>query len=215
MHIGLGEVHGPTRPRSARTHREPRHAQPASPSARWRTALTSGPELHARALQRWRPGLGSPATSGAFPEALEYKASRGLRHLELVDRFRLGFANRTLGLRLPEKNRLAGAALRGRLQELGILRASGHEHFNGVCSATITLVQFKQRVKWLADSDPRQPGRRLLDHERRTGEETQGRAGVVAIDHQQMPAGRGVIGSARPTGGRTTSRRGRRSRRAS
>src|SRR5690606_15123242 len=46
-------------------------------------------------------------------------------------RFRLGFANRTLGLRLPEKNRKAGAEIRTRLQRLGVLRESGHEHFNG------------------------------------------------------------------------------------
>ena len=49
----------------------------------------------------------------------------------MIEHFRLGFANRTLGYRLPEKNRIAGAEMRGRLQKLGILRESGHEHFNG------------------------------------------------------------------------------------
>jgi DNA primase catalytic core len=65
------------------------------------------------------------------PEALKYLESRGLKSAEIVDRFRLGFANRTLGYRLPAKNRSAGAEMRGRLQKLGILRESGHEHFNG------------------------------------------------------------------------------------
>lgn len=65
------------------------------------------------------------------PEVQEYLRSRGLEHTELIDRFKLGFANRTLGYRLPEKNRKAGAELRGKLQEIGILRDSGHEHFNG------------------------------------------------------------------------------------
>jgi DNA primase catalytic core len=65
------------------------------------------------------------------PEALRYLESRGLKSAEMVERFRLGFANRTLGLRLPAKNRAAGAAVRGRLEELGIYRESGHEHFNG------------------------------------------------------------------------------------
>ncbi|WP_400189915.1 toprim domain-containing protein [Massilia orientalis] len=65
------------------------------------------------------------------PEALAYLASRGLDHPELVERFRLGYANRTLGLRLPEKSRLSGADIRARLQKVGILRESGHEHFNG------------------------------------------------------------------------------------
>lgn len=65
------------------------------------------------------------------PEALDYLSSRGLNHPELIERFRLGFANRTLGLRLPDKNRKAGAAIRTRLQTLGLVRDSGHEHFNG------------------------------------------------------------------------------------
>ncbi|WP_399678716.1 CHC2 zinc finger domain-containing protein [Xenophilus sp.] len=65
------------------------------------------------------------------PEALAYLEARGLDHPELVDTFRLGVADRTLGLRLPEKNRKDGTALRSRLQAIGILRESGHEHFNG------------------------------------------------------------------------------------
>ncbi|MDQ3274749.1 MAG: CHC2 zinc finger domain-containing protein [Actinomycetota bacterium] len=65
------------------------------------------------------------------PEALAYLEKRGLKSAELVEQFKLGFANRTLGLRLPAKNRDAGEALRGRLQKLGVLRESGHEHFNG------------------------------------------------------------------------------------
>ena len=65
------------------------------------------------------------------PEALKYLASRGLQSSEIIDRFRLGFANRTLGYELEEKSRVAGAEMRSRLQQLGILRESGHEHFNG------------------------------------------------------------------------------------
>ena len=65
------------------------------------------------------------------PEALRYLESRGLMDGEMIERFRIGFANRTLGYRLPEKNRKEGAELRGRLQRLGLLRESGHEHFAG------------------------------------------------------------------------------------
>jgi DNA primase catalytic core len=65
------------------------------------------------------------------PEALRYLESRGLKSSEMIGHFRLGFANRTLGYHLPQANRAAGAAQRGRLQELGILRESGHEHFRG------------------------------------------------------------------------------------
>jgi DNA primase len=70
-------------------------------------------------------------TLKASPEALAYLKARGIDHPEAIERFRLGFANRTLGLRLPEKNRRAGALMRARLTRVGILRASGHEHFNG------------------------------------------------------------------------------------
>ena len=46
-------------------------------------------------------------------------------------RFRLGYANRTLGYRLPSKQTKEGDAVRGRLTHLGVLRASGHEHLTG------------------------------------------------------------------------------------
>ena len=65
------------------------------------------------------------------PEALAYLEKRGIGAAEAIETFKLGFANRTLGYRLPKANRKAGAALRGQLQRLGILRESGHEHFNG------------------------------------------------------------------------------------
>jgi len=72
------------------------------------------------------------------PEALEYLAKRGLNNPELIDTFKLGYANRTLGYRLPEKNRKAGKELRGQLQEIGLIRSSGHEHFNGSVVVPIT-----------------------------------------------------------------------------
>lgn len=78
------------------------------------------------------------------PEALEYLASRGLRNSEMIERFRLGFANRTLGYRLPQKNRTAGAELRGQLERLGVYRVSGHEHFNG--SLVIPIFDEQGRV---------------------------------------------------------------------
>jgi len=65
------------------------------------------------------------------PEALAYLEQRGIRSDAAIEHFRLGFANRTLGLRLPAMNRKAGADVRTRLQRLGVLRESGHEHFNG------------------------------------------------------------------------------------
>src|SRR5580700_3802281 len=65
------------------------------------------------------------------PEALAVLERRGLDDPGLIEEFRLGYANRTLGYRLPAKNRKPGAELRGKLQELGVLRATGHEHLSG------------------------------------------------------------------------------------
>ncbi|MGH9801989.1 MAG: toprim domain-containing protein, partial [Blastocatellia bacterium] len=81
------------------------------------------------------------------PEALAYLQSRGLDHPELIDHFQLGFANRTLGLRLPAMNRKAGAQVRERLQGLGLLRMSGHEHFNG--SLVIPVLDLEGKVQEL------------------------------------------------------------------
>ena len=65
------------------------------------------------------------------PEALAYLEKRGLKSSALIDRFKLGFCDRTLCYRLPKKNRKDGAAIRASLHEAGILRESGHEHFRG------------------------------------------------------------------------------------
>jgi DNA primase catalytic core len=66
------------------------------------------------------------------PQAQQYLVKRGLESGEMIEHFRLGYANRTLNYHIPEKNRVAGREQRGRLEELGILREkTGHEHFNG------------------------------------------------------------------------------------
>lgn len=65
------------------------------------------------------------------PDALAYLDKRGLKNDEAIDKFRLGFADRTLCLRLPGKNRQEGEAIRSRLQKLGILRETGHELMTG------------------------------------------------------------------------------------
>jgi DNA primase catalytic core len=66
------------------------------------------------------------------PEALDYLQSRGLDSADAIEHFKLGYANRTLGLRLPNKQRKEGLAMRNRLERLGVMReASGHEHLAG------------------------------------------------------------------------------------
>jgi DNA primase len=65
------------------------------------------------------------------PAALAYLEKRGLKNDEAIATFKLGFADRTLGLRLPPKTRKDGEAIRTRLERLGVYRESGREHFNG------------------------------------------------------------------------------------
>ncbi len=89
------------------------------------------------------------------PEALAYLKTRGIDSTEAVEHFKLGFANRTLGLRLPHKNRLAGAEIRTRLQKIGIYRESGHEHFNG--SLIVSVFDQNGNVTEIY-------GRKLLDY---------------------------------------------------
>ena len=82
---------------------------------------------------------------GLFKQVLAYYAQRlakkscsdrlsqkaGLYCEEALQRFQIGYADRTLGLTLPHKNRKDGAHIRQRLQALGLYRPTGREHFNG------------------------------------------------------------------------------------
>lgn len=64
------------------------------------------------------------------PQAMAYLQKRKCFHPEAVKLFRLGYGNRTLGYRVPTTT-LAGRELKLRLQRMGILRESGHEHLSG------------------------------------------------------------------------------------
>ena len=87
------------------------------------------------------------ATLKTSPEALAYLRSRGFEGesaSQAIETFKLGYANRTLGLRLPDKNRKMGTEIRGRLERIGVYRESGHEHLNG--SLVIPLFDEQGRV---------------------------------------------------------------------
>jgi DNA primase len=95
------------------------------------------------------------------PEALDYLKRRGIGSEEAINTFKLGFANRTLGYRLPATTRVEGAEIRGRLQRLGVLRESGHEHFNGsivmpiiAASGDITEVYGRKITEGLRSGTP-------------------------------------------------------------
>ena len=84
-------------------------------------------ELMTQTIQYYHERLMSPSGK----PAREYLKHRGLYNEAAIKHFKLGVADRTLGLRLPEKNRKAGKEIRTRLQKVGLIRKSGHEHFNG------------------------------------------------------------------------------------
>ena len=77
-------------------------------------------------------------TLKSSPKALSYLHGRGLRDPDLLTHFKVGFCDRTLGYRIPARNRQAGAVVRGQLQRIGILRSSGHETFRGSVVVPIT-----------------------------------------------------------------------------
>jgi DNA primase len=80
-------------------------------------------------------------------EALDYLRHRGLTNGQAIEQFRIGYANRTLGKTLPAKTTEAGRDLRGRLERLGVFRAtSGHEHFNGCVVFPITAADGTCRI---------------------------------------------------------------------
>ena len=116
----------------------------------------------------------------ATGEAQAYLAARGLVHPELIATFKLGVADRTLGLRLPEKTRKAGADIRARLQKIGLIRDSGHEHFNG----SLVVPVFDE-----AGNVAEVYGRKLLDNLR---------AGTPK--HLYLPAREGMDGDKRQRG---------------
>ena len=109
------DLSGPVGPRIATV---PKLSSPVDAEADDAKTLAQVRDFYATTLQ-------------SSPEALAYLESRGLKQASLIDHFKLGFSNRTLGLRLPANNRDAGAKLRGRLQHLGVMRESGHEHLVG------------------------------------------------------------------------------------
>lgn len=64
------------------------------------------------------------------PQAMQYLAKRKCFHPEAAKYFRIGYANRTLGYRVPKTTK-AGQDLKTQLTQLGIYGEKGHEHLSG------------------------------------------------------------------------------------
>ncbi|MEX0447974.1 toprim domain-containing protein [Xenorhabdus sp. SGI246] len=91
------------------------------------------------------------------PEMQAFLSARKLNHPELVAHFKLGFANRTLGYRLPAKQLKAGAEIRARLRAVGVLRENGREHLRG--SLVVPVISPEGQVQELY-------GRKICDRVR-------------------------------------------------
>ena len=76
-------------------------------------------------------------------EGLAYLKSRGLDNAEAIDKFQLGFSNRTLGLRMPTNQVKAGKSQRERLTQLGVLKKTGHEALLGCITFPVAIGENK------------------------------------------------------------------------
>jgi len=65
------------------------------------------------------------------PKALAYLQKRGITNSEAIDRFKIGFSDRTLGMRLPINAVSAGKEIRKRLKGLGVIKKTGSEAMRG------------------------------------------------------------------------------------
>ena len=70
-------------------------------------------------------------TLGRSNKAQAFLKSRGFSDLNALSEFRIGYADRTLGLTLAELDRHQEEAARGALQRSGLLKDTGHELFRG------------------------------------------------------------------------------------
>lgn len=80
------------------------------------------------------------------PEPQQYLSARGLTNPDLIDEFRIGFSDRSLGTLLPPKAVQSGERIRARLRSLGLFRASGHEHFRGSITIPISAADGSNRI---------------------------------------------------------------------
>jgi DNA primase catalytic core len=62
-------------------------------------------------------------------KAIAYLERRGLRSLEMIEAFKIGYADQTLQKKLPSTESKAGIEVRNRLMKLGLMLKNGREHF--------------------------------------------------------------------------------------
>lgn len=89
----------------------------------------SAREMLAAVMAYYHERLTNPTTAG---DALAHLAGRGLNDAQAIAHFGIGYADRSLGLRLPVMQLKAGAAIRQQLAAIGLYRADTmKEHLAG------------------------------------------------------------------------------------
>ena len=74
------------------------------------------------------------------PDAVAYLQSRGLDNAEAIAKFKIGFCDRTIGLRIPSNQIKAGKEQRTRLSALGVMKKeTGHEALRGCITFPVAL----------------------------------------------------------------------------
>ncbi|MEM9051887.1 MAG: hypothetical protein AAGC47_07550 [Bacteroidota bacterium] len=68
---------------------------------------------------------------GENQTAANFLKKKALLHERAVVDFEIGYADRSLGLTLPDPDNAKGKAIRKQLKEIGIYRKTGQEHFRG------------------------------------------------------------------------------------
>ena len=96
---------------------------------------------------------------GSAP-AMAYLQQRGCFDPEAVAKFQIGFANRTLGYRVPGTTQ-HGKELKAQLTRMGILRETGHEHLSG---CVLVPVRFNGQVSEIYGRRITSPVRQASDH---------------------------------------------------
>jgi len=120
-----GHTSGAMKQTSAR-----RLVNPFSPDADGDVLLAQVADFYHRTL------LDNPLATSAV--AMDYLRSRKIADEAVLRKFRIGYADRSLGLRIPDKARREGAQLRIRMNKIGLLKENGHEQFFGAVTVPIS-----------------------------------------------------------------------------
>lgn len=72
---------------------------------------------------------------------LSYLQGRGIGSEKMLKTFKLGFSDRSLGLRIPHGRTVEGESIRKKLVSIGVYRDTGREHLNGCLTVPIKDLQ--------------------------------------------------------------------------